>query len=84
MPLSAILEDRIALPPEGVCRNGVRDVSGLPITDLKPLELVLVHRSNGAPIADRIAIGIANSVRGDELARTAWKSLVQTESKVVT
>lgn len=60
----------IALLPEGVCRNGVQDVSVLPIRDLKPLELVLVHRSNCSPITERIAMGIADSVRGDELART--------------
>ncbi len=60
----------IALLPEGVCRNGTQDVRVMPIRDLKPLELVLVHRSNCSPIAERIAIGIADSIRGDELART--------------
>ena len=60
----------IALLPEGVCRNGTQDVRVMPIRDLKPLELVLVHRSNCPPIAERIAIAIADSVRGDELART--------------
>jgi DNA-binding transcriptional LysR family regulator len=60
----------IALLPEGVCRNGVQDVSVMPIRDLKPLELVLIHRNNCSPIAERIAIGIADSVRGNELAPT--------------
>jgi DNA-binding transcriptional LysR family regulator len=60
----------IALLPEGVCRNGVQDVRVMPIQDLKPLELVLVYRSNCSPIAERIATGIADSVRGGELAHT--------------
>jgi DNA-binding transcriptional LysR family regulator len=60
----------IALLPEGVCRNETQDVCVIPIRDLKPLELVLVYRSNCSPIAEKIAIGIADSIRSDELART--------------
>ena len=60
----------IALLPEGVCRNDTQDVCVIPIRDLKPLELVLVYRSNCSPIAEKIAIGIADSIRSDELART--------------
>jgi DNA-binding transcriptional LysR family regulator len=67
----------IALLPEGVCRNGVQDVRVMPIQDLKPLELMLIYRSNCSPVAERIAIGIADSVRGDELARTGQKSICQ-------
>ena len=60
----------IALLPEGVCRNDTQDVCVIPIRDLKPLELVLVYRSNCSPIAERVAVGIADSIRSDELART--------------
>jgi hypothetical protein len=42
----------------------------IPVRDLKPLELVLVYSSNCSPIAERIAIGIADSIPCDELART--------------
>jgi len=60
----------IALLPEGVCRNDTQDVCVIPIRDFKPLELVLIYRSNCSPIAEKIAIGIADSIRSDELART--------------
>ena len=59
-----------------VRRNRYCDVRLRPIRDLNPLELMLVHRSNCAPISERIAIGIVDSVRGDELARTGYKSLL--------
>ncbi len=58
----------IALLPERVCRNDTQDICVIPILDLKPLELVLVYRSNFSPIAEKIAIGIADSIRSDELA----------------
>jgi len=50
--------------------NDTQDICVIPILDLKPLELVLVYRSNCSPIAEKIAIGIADSIRSDELART--------------
>jgi DNA-binding transcriptional LysR family regulator len=60
----------IALLPEGVCGNCTQDVRVMPIRDIKPLELVLVHRSNCSPIAERIATAIARSARTGELAQT--------------
>jgi DNA-binding transcriptional LysR family regulator len=60
----------IALLPEGVCGNCTQDVRVMPIRDIKPLELVLVHRSNCSPITERIATAIARSARTGELAQT--------------
>lgn len=59
----------IALLPQSICRSGFQDICSVPIRDLEPIELVLAYRGDSPPLAQRIALGIADALRSPDMAR---------------